>query len=244
VPLDAEAFAAFVAERAAGGLPSPAYAADLYLACACASGAPGAADAFCQAFAGEIERAVRKVAPSHLAVDEITQALHERLLVGPAGAPGKIAGYGGRSALATWVHVSAARLAINLGIKERDRSGEVARETPAEPPSPEIEYLKRRYKSDFEDALRAGVKRLSNEQRELLRSHFVEGMTVDLLAERLAVGRSTAARRLAAARSDLQEQTLQVLRDRLRLSASQLESLGGLVRSRIEVSVAGLLRDP
>jgi RNA polymerase sigma-70 factor, ECF subfamily len=242
VQLEAHDFVVFVAERSDGALPSATYAADLYLACACARRAPGASDTFYRSFAGEIERAAARVETSAAFVHEIRQAVHERLLVGKAGGAGKIAEYSGRAALGTWVHVVATRLALNLRLKERDRTREVKSDGAAPPASPELEYLKRRYKSEFERALRAAVGHLSAEDRDVLRRHLVDSRTVDQLGEALGVGRSTAARRLSAARAALVARTHDELRGRLKLSRSELESLGGLVQSRIDLSLAGLLR--
>jgi RNA polymerase sigma-70 factor (ECF subfamily) len=242
--LEATDFAAFVAERCEGGaLPPRAYAADLFLACACLHRVRGATELFCRAFAGDVERAIARVSSSAHVVEEVRQALHERLFVGPGGSAGKIAGYGGRAALATWVHVAAARLAINLEVKEKGAKRRESAEDARPVVDTELEYFKRRYASDFEAAVRAGVQRLPAEARAVLRGHLVEGLTVDGLAERLGVGRSTAGRRLAAARGELLRRTHEELRARLRLSASELESLAALVESRLHLSLAGLLRD-
>jgi RNA polymerase sigma-70 factor (ECF subfamily) len=243
--VDEVAFATFVAERSGTGkLPSEAYAADLYLACACVHRVDGAMDAFCRAFAAPIERAVGRVDSSAAFVDDARQALHERLFVGPNGGAGKIAAYKGRSALGTWVHVTATRLAINLRIHEGARSKALPADDAVPAVSPELEYLRRRYRSAFEAAVEVGVKRLSSQERALLRHHFVDGMSIDRLGERFAIGRSTAARWLAAARQALLSHTHEELRTRLKLSVSEIDSLANLIRSRIDLSLAKLLREP
>jgi len=242
--VDGSDFAAFLAERAEGAeLPAARYAADLYLACACVRRVAGAEEVFSRALAADIERAVRRVSSDPAFVDEVRQAVEERLLLGEDGGVGKLAGYGGRAALVTWVHVAATRLALNQ--KEKDKGAEKRRAH--EKPDAliagdaELELLKRRYAPEFEAALHAAVRRISESERELLRGHFLQQMTVDDLGERLGVSRATAARRLAAARAAVLEATQAELKAKLRLSQSELVSLAGLVRSRIDVSLAGLL---
>jgi hypothetical protein len=66
-------------------------------------------------------------------------------------------------------------------------------------------------------------------------------LTVDELAEQLRVGRSTAARRVAAARRSVFERTRTILHERLALGASAFESLARQLKSHIEISLSAIL---
>jgi RNA polymerase sigma-70 factor (ECF subfamily) len=107
---------------------------------------------------------------------------------------------------------------------------------------PETGYLKERYREAFNAAFRGAVAALSGEQRELLRLHFVDGLTLDQLASVAGVHRATIARRIAAAREAVAGEARRLLLAALGASESELESLAGVMRSQIDVTLAGLLR--
>jgi len=238
-----EAFVRHVAARFPAGEPPPRERApDLYLACACALGIPGALDAFDRAHLRVVAAYLARMRPSAAFVDDVRQSLREKLFVGRGGNRPKIVEYDGRGALASWVRVIAVRAAIDLR-----RAGHDAAEDPsgcAEGPSPidvEAGYLKERYREAFNAALRGATLVLSSDQRELLRRHFVDGVTLDRIAADAGVHRATIARRIAAAREAVAAEAWRLLSAALGASDSELESLAGVVRSQIDVSLAGLL---
>ncbi len=67
-------------------------------------------------------------------------------------------------------------------------------------------------------------------------------MTLAALGVIRGWSRATTARRLTEVREALLASACGLLRERLRLTDSQLESLLGLVRSQLVASLAGLLR--
>ena len=87
---------------------------DLYLACACAHGAPGAAVAFERHQLARVSGFLSRMAAAPDLVDEVKQELRIKLLVPAPGAAPKIAEYSGRGALASWLRVVALRTAIDL----------------------------------------------------------------------------------------------------------------------------------
>jgi RNA polymerase sigma-70 factor (ECF subfamily) len=237
--LDLTAFARFLAAR--GEPPTSDRVPDLYLACACVEGARGAVEAFDRAHLGVVGAYLARMRPSPAFVEEIQQGLREKLFVGKDGGRPKIAEYDGRGSLASWVRVVALRAAIDL----RRRGGDVAEEAarPAEQAvaDPEQAYLKQRYREAFNAAFRGAVAALSVEQRELLRLHFVDGLTLDQLAARAGVHRATIARRIAAAREAVAEEARRLLEAALGTRESELSSLFGVMRSQIDLSLPGLL---
>jgi RNA polymerase sigma-70 factor (ECF subfamily) len=249
VAVEAAAFARYLAERAVpprASLPDVQVAADVYLACACAGSAPGAVAAFDRHFAEAIGRAIESVDGSPAFVDEARQVVRERLFVSTAGALPKIAEYGGRAPLRMWLRAVAVRASLNLRRGKADRAHDALDgddDHELGDADPDIALLKAQYKADFEAAVRAAIARLSPRERTILRLHVMDGLGVGALGVHYGVGRSTAARWLAAAREALRLYTRAELTARLRLTPSEIESLAGLVLSQLEISTRGLLRE-
>jgi RNA polymerase sigma-70 factor (ECF subfamily) len=242
--LDREAFERYFARHTSQTPPERPYAADMYLACACANGNDAALAALERLLAGDVALAVASIDSSRAFVQDTLQATRERLLVRVGGQPGKIGDYGGRASLKSWLCAVAVRLAIS----RLRRKGE-QRQKPFDAESdrrlarggPEFEYLRGRYKGAFEDAIRSAVEQLSPKERMLLRLNVAEGMSVDRLAAIYQVGRSTAARWLASARRTLLEKARRELHVRFPLTSTELDSLGADMRSQLDVSIAKLL---
>lgn len=241
-----EAFEAYFARHAAAAeAPRPTHTADMYLACACAYGVDGALSALEHSAGAEMARAVASIQTSPIFVDETLQAVRERLLVRHGDEPARIADYAGRASLKSWLCAVAVRWALTQLRRKSDRphamlvdkdDARLARG------GPEVEYLRTQYKDAFEAAVRRAVGRLPSKQRMLLRLNVGEGMSVDKLASIYRVGRSTAARWLAAARLALFEDARRDLCATLRISRSELDSLAVDLRSDLEVSVLKLLQ--
>jgi RNA polymerase sigma-70 factor (ECF subfamily) len=88
------------------------------------------------------------------------------------------------------------------------------------------------------------VARLDARARNHLRHVFVDQLGVDQLASLYSCHRSTAARRVAAARDALLAETRAVLIDRLEVSEDELDSIMRLIDSRFEVSVQRIFGEP
>ncbi|HUS66349.1 MAG TPA: sigma factor-like helix-turn-helix DNA-binding protein [Kofleriaceae bacterium] len=219
------------------------HAADLYLACACAQGEPRALAHFDEHFLAGIGRAWSGTHRFADFVDEVRQVLRVRLLVREGGAPPRIAGYAGRGPLGAWVRMAATRLAINLrqGIEaiarsdEDDDDGAASLRAPGH--DPELEYLKTRYAAELGEALRTTLAALSARTASVLRLHYQEGVTVDAIGTMYRVSGRTVQRWLAEARATILAETGRLLKERLGVSQSQLDSLIGLVQSRLDISI-------
>jgi RNA polymerase sigma-70 factor (ECF subfamily) len=221
---------------------------DLYLACACAAGVPAAIEALDQKLRSQVGGYLAGLRPASDFVDDVAQAVRERLLVGTGGSPPKIAEYSGRGPLAGWLRVVTVRLALAM---RRKRTEQIAAEDPedglvpeeAAPVDAESDVLKRRYSGDVNAAFRAAVGALTAEQRDLLRRHFVEGATLAELAAALGVGRATVARWIAAARQAILAGAHRQLREKLSLRPAELESLLRLMRSQLDLSLSTAFSD-
>jgi RNA polymerase sigma-70 factor (ECF subfamily) len=232
--------------KRAGSVPAPAHAADLYLAFACYAGISAAIQAFSRRFDGTLQKAIARVDGRREFIDEVVQHVREKLFVSKAGSP-KIGEYAGRAPLGAFLRTVAVRTAFNA--RRSMASGEHASvsENDAEPKptgDPELAYLKARYKHEFERSFRVAIESLSAHERTLLRLHIVEDFTIDAVARLYGVGRSTAARWIASAREALFHATRADLVTRLRLTPSEIESLGMLVQSQLELGAKELLSPP
>ena len=240
LPLDPTVFGRHVHDVASRGEPPRAeHAADLYLACACATKVRGAVEAFERAFADPMAQAIDRVGRSPEFKKEALQLVFIKLFVKD---PPKIGDYAGRAKLRTWLAVAAGRTALNL----RESSG--ARVHAALEAQPlvasgdlDLDYVRERYRSDFQLAVSVAVARLSSKERTLLRLHLGERLGIDRLAVVYGVGRSTVARWLAAARTTLLAEARREAQARLGVSESELVEVGADLRSAIDVSLIRLL---
>jgi RNA polymerase sigma-70 factor (ECF subfamily) len=218
------------------------HAADLYLACACALGEPRALACFDEQFLAPVGRTWGTRHPLADFADEVRQALRVRLLVSDGGGPPRIAGYSGRGPLAAWVRMAATRLGLDLRRRERPGSREEDELTlEARGDDPELEYLKTRYAAELSEALKTTLAALSSRTANVLRLHYQEGMTVDAIGTMYRVSGRTVQRWLAEARRTILAETRRLLSERLGLTDSRLDSLIGLVRSRLDISISQYL---
>ncbi len=246
IALDAERFARHVAqhrpaEEAGDAWLSSLCAADLYLACACAEGVPAAATVLDRQYRAQVGAYLAGMRPTAAFVEDVAQAVLERLLVAEPGAPRRIAEYSGRGALGSWLRVVTVRLALDL---RRRRTEELVAEAPEPSPADlaatdaELDLLKRRYAGELNAAFRLAVSALTGEQRRLLRAHFVEGATLEQLAGTSGVHRATVARWIAAARQEILAGARRQLGERLRVRPAELASLLGVMQSRLDLSLS------
>lgn len=217
--------------------------ADLYLACACTTGDPAALRAFEQHILRHVPARLGKVSPP--LVEEVLQMLRERLLVGSSNTPPRIASYGGRGPLRTWVSIIAARIAGEL--MGQDERHQLVAEPPEElarmlaPSDPEYALLREDARQLLVESLRKAVAVLSEQERTLLRLHHFHGFTMDRLTRMYGGSRSGVARKVADAREQLLERVRMELTPRMKQDQLALESLLGLVSSRLDISLLGLL---
>jgi RNA polymerase sigma-70 factor (ECF subfamily) len=235
-------FVRHLAARSAGVDPARAieglHAADLYLACACARGDARAVALLEDRFLSEVPRFLAPLRLPAGAVDEVRQLARERLLVGDRP---RIADYAGRGPLAGWLRVVALRLASDL--RRDDGAAEREGAPPIPAVDPEMQLIKRRYGEAFSRAFADAFAALDAEERNLFRLFYLDGLNLDRIAKLLQVSRATAGRRMLAARQRLLAGTLALVGQRLEVDPDELESLLGVVRSRLEISLPGLLAE-
>lgn len=222
-------------------------AGDLYLAAACTQGIPAALRVFDDRFLRQLPAFLARLKPTPVFVDEMRQVLREKLLVATAGKRPKIAEYSGRGTLSGWVRVIAMRTAVsarrNMDDKLPTGAEELSVETLAAGGDVELDYLKERYKKEFQVAFHSALTTLTAEQRNLLRLHFLDGLNIEKIGALLQAHRATVARWIAAAREQILENVQRDLNQRLHLAPSEFDSLVNLVRSQLHVSILRYLKE-
>ena len=219
---------------------------DLYLAYAAGTGQPAAQELFVRRFLDPIAAAVAAIDSSPGLVDDVRQALNERLLLTPGHAPPRILQYGGRAALSSWVGVAARREALGLlrdGETHRRAAERAAEERLPITLDPELEFLKTRYRAAFKAAVSSAIARLPPRERTVIRLRTVGGLSLARIAGMMDVDESTVSRWEKRARDTISAQTHHELGNQLGVQVGELPSLARLVTSQLDVSVARLLAE-
>jgi len=220
------------------------HAGDLALALACASGHPRATAAFQRAYGRVLDSVVRRFVTAEHPADDLRQIVYARLLAGDARRPPKIADYSGQGFLENWLRVTAVRTFLDLG-RRKDRARERVGEDDAVMALPgpgdlALDHLKAEYRPVVAAALRDAARALAPGDRMLLRQNLSGGMSIDELAGVLGVHRATVARRISRARDALLDRVRAALGERLRMTSDEVDSVIGLVASRLEITAQDL----
>lgn len=243
VELPGEAFAERLGEvisRESGDLVGEVarvQAADLFLAHACLAGVDAANRAIARLHFARVNEWVSHVDRSHAFADDVRQEAYRRLLLGDEG-PGKLVDYTGRGALGAFIRVFVTRLARKM---KRRKSESAAHDEPferLEAPDldPEVALLKKRYAKEFSDAFRAVLTTLEPDERNVLKLHYLDGLSIEEVGMAYRVSRATAARWLAKAKQRVTDETARVLSERLGTSSPGAATLFGLVESQLGTS--------
>ena len=243
VRADLEDFAAYLGEKAnssqdLGANLEKLHTTDLYLAWACERGDEAALATFDCEHLSRIRALSRGTDPA-----ELEQLVRVRLLIAEPGKTARIRQYSGRGPLSAWVRMVATRLAIDLARTARP----IAPADPGESDSiidPEMDYLKTRYQGAFHAALERALTSLSPKERALLRLCYIDGATPSTIAQMYGVSARTAQRWLLDARQRVLEHTRRELTSTLSLRATELDSLLGLLKSRMQVTLKRVLTGP
>jgi RNA polymerase sigma-70 factor (ECF subfamily) len=254
VRFDGAGFAAFVAERLAGGAPASAalerlWLGDLALASACARGDGAAIATLDRMVSEQVAMAAALARAGAAARDEAAQVVRTLLLVPRAERPPAILDYAGRGPLGSWLRITATREVVRLLRPSRREValGDHLVDGEATASDPVLSGLKDRYRRELADAFHTALAELGPRDRTLLRYQLVDGLTIDDVAALYRVHRATAARWLARVRDDLIDATRGLLAEKLGMGADEVVSVLRLVQSELDISVIPHLqesRDP
>lgn len=215
-------------------------AAELYLALGCVAGDPAAIAAFDRAYLAVVPAALAGMKLPAATVEDVRSTVRDKLLLAEGEAAPKIIGYAGRGRLRGLIQVTATRTAIDRLRHESKEAELPARELVA-PGDIELSFIKAQYREAFMEGFTAAVATASRRDRNLLRLHFLGGVTLEQLAQMYGVHRATVVRWLAAAREAVFGATREHVAEALGAPADELDEMFELVRSRVELSVERLL---
>lgn len=239
-------FAQAIEDRLGGSPLAAMHTDDLYLACGCAAGDPGALAGFEQRCAGAITRAIATSGVACTERADLEQIVRQRLLVAPAdGGPPRIATYSARGPLPAWVRVVATREAARLLARpQRERADEADKLAGAiaADDDPAIGYFKRRYGDEIKRAVHDAIEALDARDRLILCQHLLDGLGIDQLAALHGVHRATTARWLQHAREAVLAKTQKTIAEKLQLSGSEMASVLRMIGSQLDVSITRALR--
>jgi RNA polymerase sigma-70 factor (ECF subfamily) len=224
VSVDARSFAAAMARSFVDGLESLAelHAADLYLAQACAGGDARAIAAFDRTYSASIASSLRALRLADDVAADIAQDVREKLFV-------------------------AGKIATRMAIAELRRRSNDALDAdaldalPSSNDTPDQQYFRATYHVEFKAAFDAALATLSDQQRELLRLRFVEGMALEAIGERYEVHKTTAFRWLEEAQTLLTKRTHNNFQQRTRATVSEMRSIVRVLESNVELSLRRVL---
>ncbi len=229
-----EELEAFVARR---DPTEPPPAADLYLVCACMLARPGAIDALEKAVLAQVPGWVARIDPSPDFGDEVAQAVRALLLTGDAP---RLGTYAGKGSLEGWVRVSAVRLALKL--KTRRAPDEALTSGVAATADLGVEVEKAQARKEVEQAMESVLAALDTEERAWLKLYYLDGLSLEKVAQLFGVHTSTISRRIAALEGHVLSALRERLQHQLRLPRAEVESLIRFVRSQLEVSLGQALK--
>jgi RNA polymerase sigma-70 factor (ECF subfamily) len=225
-PADADAIA---------GLCAP----DVYLAVACANGDDAAIAAVERSCFSEIEIAAKRTGATPADADEMRAEVRRLLFVAEGDRPAAIATFSGSGNLRAYVRVIATRALIRSVQRGRRNVSldDAILEAASPVTDPEFAHLRAAYRDDVAAAVREACGALDSDARALLRYAVVEGWTVDQLGALYGVHRTTAGRRVEAARRKLGDLIRERVAARLAIERDEVDSIVRLVQSRVDVSL-------
>lgn len=250
VELSSEVLATYLAERAPDETdPEKALAAmhttDLYLACACSRGDAKAIGWLETKVLPAAEPAVARVDRDPDVIREIVHEVRVRLLVGEDGAPGRIAAYLGRGPLTSFVQVLAMRAAYSAKrvkpVEVPDDAAALAA-VPFEGEDAELARIRSELAGPFSRAFGEALAGLAPRERNVLRLYLLEGVSSESIGRMYRVHRATVARWIASIHEQLLSETRKRMSRELGLSAREVDSFMRLLVSKLEVSIATVLR--
>lgn len=219
---------------------------DLYLAAACAQGDAEAIALLRARCSPKVRAALLARLVPAARIDDIEQALYQRLFCPEPGSAPLIEQYSGRGALQGWLCIVAIRLASRLLLQERREvvlSEDALLDLIGIDPGSELTYLKHKYRGEFRAAFQAVLLSLSSTERNVLRYHVLGGLTTAQIGVLTGVSSRTVKRWMAEIRDKLLHKTRDILTHKLGVTAAEVESIIRLIQSDLNVSLERLLRD-
>jgi RNA polymerase sigma-70 factor (ECF subfamily) len=217
---------------------------DLLLAEGCAKGDTFSLSELESKVMPKVRQAITKIDASSVFVDEALQAVRERLLATVDGEEPRIRQYSGEGPLANWARVAGVRVALNVRRSHAKEPEPTAAEDLHEPlnaASPELDFMRAHLAEKFKVALGDALAALAPQDRNLLRMHLIDGLSLERLGTMLNVHKSTLSRRLQKLEGELVSGTREALQRRYGIRPKELASAMKVFSQRVSFSVRTLL---
>ncbi len=176
----------------------------------------------------------RRLGGDAAAADEIAQRVSEKLWIG-RDAP-VLATYTGEAPLSAWLRVIAYREGVEL-LRARELPDDAIVDRVVATTEPELAMLRSAYVLAFKRCFKSAFAELSLHDRDLVRRHHLDGLSLDHLAKLYGTHRATVARWLAKAREKLVTDTRARLRSELSAN-TDLDDVLALIASKLEASLS------
>ncbi|CAN5832328.1 hypothetical protein BH11MYX2_BH11MYX2_11930 [soil metagenome] len=238
--------ATFIAHATPHGPPAVTLegwsAEELYLATALNAADPQALAVFEAEYLRPLDHVLARFSDPALA-DDAKQVLRERLLVRTPERPPQIGTFTGRGPLAKWLEVAVVRTAVSLRRRVRDQPHDDEQLAGLQAAGDDLRlvHLKETYLAEFTKAWRAALRDLAARDRTLLRLHVLDRLPFEQLGPLYGVHATTVGRWVGQVRDRLSHRVREILRTELRISTEELESIVGLIQSRMDVTLGALL---
>lgn len=238
-----EDFAAYLAERLVEGpveVLESLRTEELYLACACAQQCNEALAIISSSYMPAVTSVLQSMKLGQPFVEDVVQEVWQKLFVASTDERARICDYGGHGELGVWMRVIAVRTALSrLRKGKRERAfDDDAMLVLADPhDDPELALMKRTYRAELKIAFREAVESLEVRERNLLRMHLLDGLSIDRVGALYRVNRTTAYRWIAKAREKVWQKTQKILSAKLELRPSEVRSIVRQVQSQLDLSI-------
>jgi RNA polymerase sigma-70 factor, ECF subfamily len=180
--------------------------------------------------------AARRLGSDSAAADEIAQRVAEKLWLGKGGESPVLASYTGEAPLSAWLRVIAYREGVEL-LRARELPDDAIVDRVVATTEPELAMLRSAYLLAFKRCFKAAFAKLSLHDRDLVRRHHLDGLSLDQLAKLYGTHRATVARWLAKVRERLVTETRTALRSELSAN-TDLDDVLALIASKLEASLS------
>jgi RNA polymerase sigma-70 factor (ECF subfamily) len=210
---------------------------DVALARACLDGEPAALALFEERLFAPVASRLRSTMGASVAEETIGR-LRESLFV---GANPKLATYSGRGDLRGWLEVVATREAYKVARKEPTPGDDHILASLPDDDDLELRHIKAQHRAELGRAFAEALASLPPRERLLLRQRYLDGLTFDEVATLHNVHRITVMRWMARIERALLKEIRRVLVGRLGLETAEVEHLVDDARSRLDISLRGLL---
>ncbi len=221
---------------------------DLFLAYACSKGDPSALKTFERECAGELRAVAAKLRIADSDRDDVHQKLRDKLFTNNPGCRMRILEYHGSGLLRHWFRVLATRCILDELRESKRRkhrqlhSNDAALSLKVTESDPELASVRRQHQVAFRAAFRTAVRGLEPAERNVLKCHYLMGMSTEQIGKAFGIHKATAARHLARTREKLLRDTRGLVKTSLRANTDELSSVMQLFDEGLSTSLSGLLQ--